>query len=137
MDKNLITWLFEPYRFIPTTEVVEDDGYTYHTNDQYLWKFDNNWGVSAVKGPYTMGGKDGLWEIAIIQFLDDDTFEIIADNPVINYGGFMGYCDKIDINSVCQRVSALPYTSYRPEDSWMQESERMYDKWKRDLGIGL
>lgn len=47
--------------------------------------FDNGWGVSVIIGPYSYGGKEGLYELAV---LHND--EIHYDNPVAD-GDVVGY----------------------------------------------
>jgi hypothetical protein len=53
--------------------------------------FDNGWGVSVVKGPYTYGGSEGLYELAV---LNND--QIHYDNPVAN-GDVCGYLNENDV----------------------------------------
>lgn len=33
---------------------------------QKVYKFPNGYGASVIKGPYTYGGKKGLWEVAVL-----------------------------------------------------------------------
>ena len=47
---------------------------TIHHSDggiQKLYKFDNNYGASVVHHSYSYGNEDGLWELAVIEFIDD------------------------------------------------------------------
>jgi len=54
-------------------------------------EFENGWGVSVVKGPYTYGGSDGLYELAVLK---DN--QIHYDNPVAN-GDVVGYLRPEDV----------------------------------------
>jgi hypothetical protein len=53
--------------------------------------FDNEYGVSVVKTPYTYGGDNGLYELAV--FKDGD---IHYDNPIAN-GDVVGYLRPEDV----------------------------------------
>ena len=53
--------------------------------------FDNGWGVSVVKGPYTYGGDKGLYELAVTK---DD--ELHYDNDVAK-GDVVGYLREEDV----------------------------------------
>ena len=33
---------------------------------QKIYKFPNGYGASVIKGPYSYGGPDGLWELAVM-----------------------------------------------------------------------
>ena len=33
---------------------------------QKIYKFPNGYGASVIKGPYSYGGPDGLWELAVL-----------------------------------------------------------------------
>lgn len=125
-------WLFEPAYYLPLSVEEFPEG-SFTQNEQYVWRFDNNWGISAVRGPYTKGFKDGLWELAIIQFHKGNTMEffISFDNPILQ--DVMGYADRIDINSICQRVSQLRYHGVVGDEDWMSAAEQMYEKWRSDL----
>lgn len=42
---------------------------TYERNDgiSLEFAFENGYGASVIKGPHTYGGKDGLWELAVLK----------------------------------------------------------------------
>jgi hypothetical protein len=37
-------------------------------NSQWIYKFPNGRGASVIRGPYSYGGKEGLFELAVIKF---------------------------------------------------------------------
>ena len=39
---------------------------TLNNRIQKIYKFDNGYGASVIKGPNTYGGKDDLWEVAVL-----------------------------------------------------------------------
>ena len=54
-------------------------------------QFDNGCGVSVVKSPYTFGGKDGLYELAVLK---DN--ELHYDNDIAK-GDVVGYLREEDV----------------------------------------
>jgi len=59
---------------------------------QARMNFDNGFGVSVVKSPYSYGGENGLYELAV--FKDG---HIHYDNPVAN-GDVVGYLRPEDVS---------------------------------------
>ena len=62
--------------------------------------FDNGYGVSVVSHTYSYGGRDGLYEIAV---LDKDG--ITYDTPVTN--DVIGYLTEEDVTDVLKQVQEL------------------------------
>ena len=54
-------------------------------------QFDNGFGVSIVKHQYSYGGKDGLYEIAVL----DSEEQITYDTPITN--DVLGYLSEEDV----------------------------------------
>ena len=48
-------------------------------------QFENGYGASIVKHPYSYGGKDGLYEIAVIDSEGQITYDTSITNDVIGY----------------------------------------------------
>ena len=61
-------------------------------------QFDNGWGVSVVRGPYTYGGDKDLYELAVWK---DGT--IHYDNPVAK-GDVVGYLREEDVTDAMHVV---------------------------------
>ncbi|MEI6887414.1 MAG: hypothetical protein WCK31_04240 [bacterium] len=100
---------FEPLFHLPDEILLADDAYMHYTNEQYVWKFDNNYGVSAVYGRSTKGSEMGLWECAVIKFWNEDNnFDLDYTTDVLN--DVEGYCSTKDINELCTKVNKLPFT---------------------------
>ena len=69
--------------------------------------FDNNYGVSVIRGPYTHGGKEGLYELAVIYMAPDAEYsELVYDTPITN--DVEGYLTPEDVTRLMKRVSKLP-----------------------------
>jgi hypothetical protein len=63
--------------------------------------FDNGYGASVVKTPYSYGGKDGLYELAVL----DTDGHLTYDTPVTN--DVIGYLRDIDVTEVMEKIQQL------------------------------
>jgi len=64
--------------------------------------FENGYKASIVIGPYTYGGKKGLFEIAIL----DDKGEVTYNTPITN--DVIGHLTEQGVEEVLQQISELP-----------------------------
>jgi hypothetical protein len=51
---------------------------------QKLYSFPNGYGASVVKHEGSYGGGKGLWELAVINNISEDGFDICYDTPITN-----------------------------------------------------
>ena len=65
--------------------------------------FDNGYGASVVKHEYSYGGKDGLYELAVL----DKDGELTYDTPITN--DVIGYLREIDVTDVMEKIQQLLY----------------------------
>ena len=63
--------------------------------------FDNGYGVSVVSHTYSYGGRDGLYEVAVLDKDDNLTYDTSVTNDVI------GYLTKEDVTDVMKKVQEL------------------------------
>lgn len=67
---------------------------------QKLYKFDNGFGASVVKSPYTYGGTEDLWELAMLLWLDESEYELyycdIVNDDVLGYLTDMDVYEALD-----------------------------------------
>ena len=63
--------------------------------------FDNGYGVSVVSHSYSYGGRDGLYEVAVLDSDDNLTYETPVTNDVI------GYLTEEDVSDVMKQVQEL------------------------------
>lgn len=64
-------------------------------------QFDNGYGASVVKGPYTYGGKDGLYEMAIL----DSNGNLTYDTPITN--DVIGYLSEDEVSDYLKQIQEL------------------------------
>jgi hypothetical protein len=69
--------------------------------EQKMYKFDNGYSASVVRGPGTYGFEDGLWELAVIK--DGD---ICYDTPITD--DVLGYLSDDEVLSVLEKIENLP-----------------------------
>ena len=63
--------------------------------------FDNGYGVSVVSHSYSYGGRDGLYEVAVLDSDDNLTYDTPVTNDVI------GYLTEEDVTDVMKQVQDL------------------------------
>jgi hypothetical protein len=66
--------------------------------------FDNNYGVSVIKGPYSQGGDKGLYELAVIYMSPDmKESKIHYDNEVAQ-GDVRGHLTEDEVSELMEQV---------------------------------
>lgn len=68
---------------------------------QRVYKFPNGYGASVIKGPYTYGGKKGLWELAVLK---DD--ELCYDTDITS--DVIGHLNDPEMDAVLRQIERLP-----------------------------
>ena len=63
--------------------------------------FENGYGASIVRGEYTYGGKDGLYELAVL----DSNGDLIYDTPVTS--DVEGYLSEDDVTILMKQIQNL------------------------------
>jgi hypothetical protein len=64
-------------------------------------QFDNGYGASVVKHEFSYGGKDGLYELAVLDTNGDLTYETPITDDVI------GYLREEDVTDVMEKIQKL------------------------------
>jgi hypothetical protein len=64
-------------------------------------QFENGYGASVVKGEYTYGGKDGLYELAVLDSNGDLTYETPVTDDV------EGYLSEDDVTKLLEQIQSL------------------------------
>ena len=68
---------------------------------QAIAKFDNGYGASVVCTPYTYGGKEGLYELAVL----DNAGHLTYESPITN--DVLGYLSKEDVTEILIKIQQL------------------------------
>lgn len=74
--------------------------------DQIVLKFDNGFGASVVRGPFTYGGDKGLYELGVIKFNESgDNFGLTYDTPITE--DVIGYLSEQECFDYFKQIMAL------------------------------
>ena len=71
---------------------------------QAIHLFENGYGVSVIRTPFSYGGPNGLYEVAVIRG-NSDNWQITYDTPIT--GDVLGWQTPQDIDDVLNRVQSL------------------------------
>ena len=82
-------------------EFVEINDSPFMVGKKSRMHFDNGYGVSVVSHSYSYGGRDGLYEVAVLDSEDNLTY----DTPVTN--NVIGYLTEEDVTDVMKQVQKL------------------------------
>jgi len=72
---------------------------------QAIVKFKNNYGASVVKHEYSYGGKQGLYELAVIQYDESGDWDICYDTPITD--DVLGYLTEDDVTDYLIQIEQL------------------------------
>jgi hypothetical protein len=61
-----------------------------------IYRFDNGYGASVVSGPHTYGGKDGLFEVAVLDKNGGLCYNTPITNDVVGWLDFSGVADVLN-----------------------------------------
>lgn len=67
---------------------------------RHIYKFDNGYGASVIKHDYSYGGRDGLWEIAV---LEND--ELCYTTPITE--DVIGHLSWENVENYLQKIKEL------------------------------
>lgn len=76
---------------------------------QKLYRFENNFGASVVKGVHTYGGEDGLWEMAPVFFKDATNTNYVLCYPptVCPDGDVVGWLSGDEVEAKLSLIKLL------------------------------
>ena len=72
---------------------------------QKIYKFDNGYGASVIRHEFSYGHEDGLWELAVLHFSDDDDWNIDYSTPITD--DVLGYLSDEDVERTLKEIRLL------------------------------
>lgn len=94
---------FRPARFVYDWGTKIDHNYFY---------FENGFGASVVQGPLTHGGRDGLWELAVLEKTIHGW--LFADgNPLGSE--VIGHLTEVEVEELLERIEEMPASGREKE----------------------
>lgn len=79
--------------------------YDNFTGIHYVFKFENGYGASVIKGPFTYGGPQDLWELAVLSFGRDDECSLEYGTEITD--DVIGYQTNEEILDLLNRIKEL------------------------------
>lgn len=82
-------------------------------NTQRLYRFVNGFGASVVQGPYTHGGSEGLFELAVLRMTGDgpEDWELTYETPITE--DVLGYLSEDEVQATLLQIRDLPQAGAR------------------------
>ena len=72
---------------------------------QAIVKFENNYGASVVRHMGSYGNKDGLYELAVIEYDESGDWDICYDTPITN--DVLGYLTEDNVTTHLKQIEQL------------------------------
>lgn len=79
--------------------------------EYHEYYFDNGYGASVIRGPYTFGGRDGLWELAVLEGVAGGAWDLCYDTPITS--DVIGHLSDDEVDTLLDRIEKLP-----KEEEW-------------------
>jgi hypothetical protein len=77
-------------------------------NEQRLFRFDNNLGASVVRGRFTYGGDQGLFEMAVLRFTGPNAVDFKLDYDTGITDDVIGWLGEDEVQEILARIRELP-----------------------------
>ncbi len=71
---------------------------------QAVFRFPNGFGASVVRGPYTHGGRDGMWELGVVEW-SGEKFELTYDTDIAD--DVVGYLSSGEVDVLLAPINGL------------------------------
>ena len=72
---------------------------------QVVYKFENGYGASVVCHEFSYGGDQGLKELAVLTFPDDERYELCYSTEITD--DVLGYLSDEDVADLLVKIEAL------------------------------
>lgn len=89
--------------------------------EQYIFRFENNFGASVVRHKYSYGYEEGLYELAVLKFRRDD-WDICYDTEITD--DVCGYRSEEEVEDLLKKIKDL-----EPDHFFDWDAE--YEKWRK------
>ena len=72
---------------------------------QMVYKFDNGYGASVIRHKYSYGGDEGLFELAVIRFENEDAWHLCYDTPITE--DVLGHLEEEEVLNILNKIELL------------------------------
>ena len=70
-----------------------------------VYRFENGYGASVVRGPYTYGGPEGLWELAVLKW-NGEKCNLCYNTSITD--NVMGWLKEEAVDELLEKIEELP-----------------------------
>jgi len=74
---------------------------------QKLYRFSNGLGASVIRGEFSYGGEEGLWELAVIKFTDEGEYVLIYPKEVCQDEDVVGWLTDEQVDEKLVQIANL------------------------------
>lgn len=89
-----------------TFKYTPDEDLSWRDGQAYRFYFPNGYGASVVRHGGSYGGREGLWELAVL----DSNNKLTYNTPITN--DVLGWLDVSEVNNLLDRIVALKKGAY-------------------------
>jgi hypothetical protein len=79
-----------------------------HGGTQKLYRFPNDYGASVVQHSFSHGNSEGLWELAVVHFANENLSSYELDYTTSVTDDVIGNCDEAQIHYLLEHIEQLP-----------------------------
>lgn len=75
---------------------------------QKVFRFENGYGASVVKNPYSYGGDEGLWELAVVLVYENEgrlLWKLVYDTPITE--DVLGWLTWEEVEETLKQIEEL------------------------------
>lgn len=75
---------------------------------QKVFRFENGYGASVVKSPYSYGGDEGLWELAVVLVYENEgrlSWKLTYDTPITE--DVLGWLTWEEVEETLRQIEEL------------------------------
>jgi len=72
---------------------------------QWVYRFPNGYGASVIRGPWSYGGPEGLYELGVVVF-SGDSWELTYETPITS--DVLGHLSLDEVAATLAKIAALP-----------------------------
>lgn len=75
---------------------------------QKVFRFENGYGASVVKNPYSYGGDEGLWELAVVLVYENEgrlSWKLVYDTPITE--DVLGWLTWEEVEETLKQIEEL------------------------------
>lgn len=83
-----------------------------HGGEQYIFRFENNYGASVIRSVFSYGYSDDLYELAVLTFYDDGILDYKVCTETEISEDVIGYLNTDEVRNYLLHISKLKRYKY-------------------------